>query len=185
MRHTGAAQIPSSRFGKSVVYTVERSIEFPHERSDKVALQRHQEKDEGRRKEFKSKEKVLETKSREQQRTLKRLYEQKKYHPIRLPTVPLTGCKGFQAPPTVQKQAPTKSMCENAPGDNTAVPGAPALRPEPNVLEARESSENEWMEIKLEDADIPLGQEEWEDDIVPALIPKGSAQNAWWLDIRA
>ncbi|KAG6366936.1 hypothetical protein INS49_001117 [Diaporthe citri] len=46
--------------------------------------------------------------------------------------------------------------------------------------ETQESLENEWTDIKLEDAEEPLGQEEWEDDIAPDLVPKGAAQNPYY-----
>lgn len=177
MRHVGAVPAPESSSGKLDVFTVERSIEYLHERADEVALHGQQEKDEGRQKEQQSKAQIIEMKFREQ-RNLRGLYEKKKDRPVRLPTVPLLGCKGFQAPPTVQSS--TQLMCDFATGGRTAIPGTPAWT-ELSVPGARESPENEWLEIELEDADIPLGQEEWEDDIAAATIPKGSAQNAWWL----
>lgn len=51
---------------------------------------------------------------------------------------------------------------------------------EPRRPETQESPEDEWTDIKLEDAEEPLGQEEWEDDIAPGLIPKGAAQNPYY-----
>lgn len=57
----------------------------------------------------------------------------------------------------------------------------PATVPaEPRRPEAQESPENEWMDIKLEEAEEPLGQEEWEDDIASELIPTGAARNPYY-----
>lgn len=52
-----------------------------------------------------------------------------------------------------------------------------SVRAEPSRPEAQEGPETEWTDVKLEDAEEPLGQEEWEDDIAPEAIPRGAAQN--------
>lgn len=57
---------------------------------------------------------------------------------------------------------------------STPVP-AKSRRPE-----TQESAEDEWMDIEIEDAEEPLGQEEWEDDIASDLIPHGAAQNPYY-----
>lgn len=57
----------------------------------------------------------------------------------------------------------------------------PTLVPaEPRRPETQESADNEWMDIELEDAEEPLGQEEWEDDIASDLVPNGAAQNPYY-----
>lgn len=46
------------------------------------------------------------------------------------------------------------------------------VQPEP-----QDSPEDEWTDIKLEEAVVPLGQEEWDDDIAPELAPTAASSN--------
>lgn len=61
-------------------------------------------------------------------------------------------------------------------GDKLSKPSASAQE-KPSRPEAHEVPETEWTDIKLEDAEEPLGQEEWEDDIKPETIPRAAAHN--------
>ncbi|KAI3401417.1 hypothetical protein diail_11501 [Diaporthe ilicicola] len=68
--------------------------------------------------------------------------------------------------------------------DKPASPSAPA--PEENSrAEPGEDPENEWTDIELEEAVVPLGQEDWEDDIDTELIPTAATHNPQYPRTRA
>jgi hypothetical protein len=73
--------------------------------------------------------------------------------------------------------------CEPAAEDKPAV-SPRRVQEEPSSHGERERPEDEWTEIKLEDAEVPLGREEWVDDIVSSKIPNGARPKAWWLKTK-
>lgn len=185
---------------------VEKLIEYFHAQADEVALQRYQEKNESRRKELESKAAKIEMRIQKQRRILKeyrakkppaQVTEGKKGQPLLVDDNTTLLAKAFQTRLPVRKQPSPRglpvtpqepahegseaAMRELAPGMRSVKLRAPA-QAEPSSPEARDNPEDEWTNIKLEDAEQPLGQEEWEDDIVSEMVPKGAPKTAWWLN---
>lgn len=187
---------------------VEKLIEYLHDQAHEVALQQVQEKNESRQKRLESKAERIEMRIQKQRRILKeyrakkpsaQVKEGKKDQSLLIDDNTTLMAKAFRTrlpvreqpsprrlPATPQEPAHDGSdaiVGELAPGMRPVKPRAP-VQAEPSRPEARDNPEDEWTDIKLEDAEEPLGQEEWEDDIVSEMVPKGAPKSAWWLNMN-
>lgn len=184
----------------------ERLIEYLHDQTHEVALQQVQEKNESRQKE--SKAERIQMRIQKQRRTLKeyrakkpsaQVKEGKKDQSLLMDDNTTLMAKAFRTRLPVREQPSPRPLPatpqEPAHEGSDAAVGelAPGMRPvkpralvqaEPSGPEVRDNPEDEWTDIKLEDAEEPLGQEEWEDDIVSEMVPKGAPKTAWWLNMN-
>ncbi|KAL1869951.1 hypothetical protein Daus18300_005412 [Diaporthe australafricana] len=85
---------------------------------------------------------------------------------------PLQEYPPSQRPP----MDPSRSMRRQIQHEPSSLP-APA-QVEHSGPEPQESPEDEWTDIKLEEAVVPLGQEEWDDDLAPELAPAAASNHS-------
>jgi hypothetical protein len=193
---------------------VKKSIELLHAQRDQLLLQRRQEKDEDRQRELESKARRIENRilrlqiveayyaksppaqvpeqgGKEDQPLLApkhaaplRSEDVSPYPPAR-EEQPSPEVLPVVAPGPVHNRPESPTPCEPGSGeDRPDTPRTPVQVEQPSRPEPRESPEDEWTDIKLEDSEVLLGYEDWEDDIVSNMIPNGHAPNAWWLNMN-
>ena len=212
-KYVRAVPVPRSGTAGSPT-TVKKSIELLHAQRDQIVLQQRREKDEGRKRELESKARRIENRILRLQIVEAYFAKSppaqvpeeggKEDQPLLAPkhATPLRSEDVSPYPPAREEQPPPEVLPVAAPGpvhdrlekpapcepgseeDRPDTPRTPVQAEQPSRPEPRESPEDEWTEIKLEDVEILLGHEGWEDDIVSNMIPNGHAPNAWWLNMN-
>lgn len=160
-KEAGASAVPSGLSSRPDVAFLERQIKYLDTRASEVAHQLS-------RGTSKQQQRELHRQLFSLEKTLQEKNQALRDYKMRHPTAPVS--KEDRA-----DQRPIRDQLEEV------WSGGPSELPrEYPVTTSPREPEDEWMEIELEDLEQPLGQEEWEDDIVPELIPSGAAKSPFY-----